>query len=259
MVECIVFHSARSGVGKSTVAANVAVLLAAQGRRVGLVDANLQDGGLALFFGLPEIRIDDTLNDFLLERCDGTKAFYEVTPPSIVGGRLLLLPASSHPRDLTSLVRQGFRVERMTDDLLRLAETLRLDTLLIDTHAGLQEQTQLSILALAMAQTLLIVLRLDQRDYQGTGVSIDVARALRVRKVALVVNQIAASFNPASVKESLEAVYDDKVLALLPYEAEIAALASADLFVLRHPKHSVTRLLEQIAGTLIQNSNSVVA
>jgi septum site-determining protein MinD len=49
------------------------------------------------------------------------------------------------------------------------------------------------------------------------------------------------------------------VLALLPYEAEIAALASADLFVLRHPKHSVTRLLEQIAGTLIQNSNSVVA
>lgn len=259
MVECIVFHSARPGVGKSTIAANVAALMAARGQRVGLVDANLQDGGLALFFGLEEARVGDTLNDFLLDRCDGAAALYDVTPPQCRPGSVMLLPASPRPRDLGALLQAGFRIERMTDDLPALAERLGLDRLLVDTHAGLQEQTLLPMLSLAIAHTLVVVLQLDQRDYQGTGVTVDVAHTLKVPRVALVASQVAAAFAPADVARELEGAFKDRVLASIPYAEEVAAMGCADLFVLRHPDHPVTRLFEQLADELSRRPHQVAA
>jgi MinD-like ATPase involved in chromosome partitioning or flagellar assembly len=264
MVESIVFHSARPGAGKSMLVANIAALLAARGRQVGVVDTNLQEGDLTLFFGLPEALIGDTLNDFLLERCDGRTAAYDVTPALVglqgrattrPGGRILLLPASPRPRDLAAVINTGFQIERMTDDLIDLAETLRLDTLLIDTHAGLQDETLLAALSLAVAQTLALVLRLDQNDYQGTGVTIDVARTLKVPHIVLVANQVAALFDPLNVKRELEQIYEDEVAALLPYSAELAALGSAGLFVLRYPDHPVTQLLDQLADALFRRTD----
>jgi MinD-like ATPase involved in chromosome partitioning or flagellar assembly len=268
MVERIVFHSARSGAGKSMLVANTAALLAARGRQVGVIDANLQEGGLSLFFGLPEALIGDTLNDFLLERCDGRTAAYDVTPSLAAlpgrattrpGGRILLLPASPRPRDLAAVVQTGFQIERMTDDLIDLAETLRLDTLIIDTHAGLQDETLLAQLAFAVAQTLALSLHLDQNDYQGTGVTIDVARTLKVPRIVLIANQVAALFDPANVKRELEQTYGEEVAALLPYSAELAALGSAGLFVLRYPDHPVTQLFERLADALVRRTNHVAA
>lgn len=257
MVACIVFHSARSGVGKSTLAANVAALLARRGRRVGVIDANLQDGGMAHFYSLATATVGDTLNDFLLERCDGSSALYDVTPPQVADGRILLMPASARPRELSAVIQQGFRVERVTDDLLLLAERMGLDALLIDTHAGLQEQTLVPMLTLAIAKTLVIVLRLDQGDYQGTGVTVDVARTLKIPRIALVANQIAAAFDPAHVQQELEQAYACEVLGLLPYTPAVAALGSAGLFVLQYPDHPAAPLYEQLAEALIQRPDTV--
>jgi MinD-like ATPase involved in chromosome partitioning or flagellar assembly len=266
MVESIVFHSARPGTVKSMLVANIATLLAARGRQVGVVDTNLQEGGLTLLFGLPEALIGDTLNDFLLERCDGLTAAYDVTPALVAlqgrattqpGGRILLLPASARPRDLAAVVSTGFQIDRITDDLLDLAGTLRLDLLLIDTHAGLHEETLLAQLSFAVAQTLALILRLDQNDYQGTGVTIDVARTLKVPRIVLIANQVAPMFDPANVKHELEQTYGDEVVALLPYSAELAALGSAGLFVLRYPDHPVTQLLERLADALVSGTPPV--
>lgn len=268
MVEVIVFHSARPGVGKSTVVANLAALLAARGQRVGVVDANLQSGGMALFFGLEESAVGTTLNDFLLERCDGAAMLYDVTPPRAPArdghapqaeGRVLLIPASPYPRDLASLTQLGFRVERITDDLLALADDLRLDTLLIDTGAGLQEPTMLAVLSVAIAKTLVIMLRLDQGDYPGTAVTIDVARTLKVPRVVLAANQVADAFDPARAKQELEQTYQHEVVGLIPYTSALAALCSADLFVVRYPDHPVTRLFEQLAGALLRRADPITA
>ncbi len=259
MVECIVFHSARPGVGKSTIAANLAAVLAARGQQVGLIDTHVQNGDLSLFFDLPAERIGWTLNDFLLQRCDGSAAFYDVTPPECSKGRIMLLPASPRPRDLSTLLHDGFQVEQVTDELPRLAEALRFDTLLIDTEAGLQEQSLLTMLALSITHTLVVVLRLDQRDYQGTGVSIDVAHTLKVPQVLLLANQVAARFKPAGVVRKLESVYKDKVLTPLPYNDELAAIGSTDLFVLRHPGHPITSLFEQFADGLSSKTNPLAA
>ena len=119
-----------------------------------------------------------------------------------------------------------------------LVETLNLDALMIDTHPGLNEETLLSI---AISDVLLIILRPDQQDYQGTGVTVEVARKLNVPHMLLVVNKVPSVFNPADVKAQIEKTYNVEVAAVLPHSDEMMALASSGIFVLRYPNHPVTQ------------------
>ncbi|MCG8347926.1 MAG: P-loop NTPase [Chloroflexales bacterium] len=269
MGEIVAIHSAREGTGKSTLTANTAVLLTATGRRVGVIDASLQVWGLGSFFHLPEAAIQRTFNDYLLGLCKGVDAAYDVTPlltsdqlalsTAANSGKLFLFPASPHSNDLVRFQREGYNIDQMTDNLLDLICQMNLDTLLIDTHAGLQEEMLLSMLSIAIAHVLAVVLRLDQGDYQGTGVVVDVAHTLGVPRIALIANQMATIFTPANVKQQLEHTYGSEVIALLPYTDEIAALGSADLFVVRYPNHPATNLLRRLAETLIQNRDKPLA
>ena len=60
--------------------------------------------------------------------------------------------------------------------------------LMIDTHPGLNEETLLSI---AISDALVIILRPDQQDYQGTSVTVEVARKLDVPRLVLIVKKVA--------------------------------------------------------------------
>jgi septum site-determining protein MinD len=119
--------------------------------------------------------------------------------------------------------------------------------LVLDTHPGLNEETLLSI---AMSNTLAIVLRPDHQDYEGTSVTLSVARKLKVPDLALVVNKMPPVFDPEEVKEQVERAYECEVAAVLPHSDELMALSSAGIFALRNPRHPVTGLLREIAARL---------
>lgn len=254
MAEIITVHSARAAAGKSTIVANLAVLYAAAGRRVGLVDTDLRNSGLHLFFGVPQTRLRHTFNDYLLGTCDGTECVYDVTPPAVSGGRIVLIPASTDMAAAHQVGTTGYAIERITDDLVTLVERSGLDILLIDTHAGVHEEMLLSLLAMAITHTLVVVLRLDARDYQATAVVVDVARQLGVPRIAMVANQIVSLYDPGVVRQRLAQSYAAPVATLLPYSEEIAALGSSDLFVLRYPEHRATLLLNDLARALLRHS-----
>ena len=50
MAQIISIHSFRGGTGKSNTTANIAALLAAGGRRVGVVDTDIQSPGIHVLF-----------------------------------------------------------------------------------------------------------------------------------------------------------------------------------------------------------------
>lgn len=52
--KCIVVASGKGGVGKSTVASNLAVAMAAQGYKVGLLDADIHGPSMGMMFGIKE-------------------------------------------------------------------------------------------------------------------------------------------------------------------------------------------------------------
>ncbi len=79
MSRIISVHSYRGGTGKSNTTANIATLLAAGGRRVGVIDTDIQSPGIHILFGLHETDTRHALNDYLWGKCDITQVAHDVT------------------------------------------------------------------------------------------------------------------------------------------------------------------------------------
>jgi septum site-determining protein MinD len=138
-------HSFRGGSGKSNTTANVATILAQSGRRVGVIDADIQSPGIHVLFGLAGADVDASLNDFLFgEREIGEVALDVTDGAGSGGGRLYLIPSSMQPGEITRVLREGYDPQRLSAGLRDLVEELALDVLLIDSHPGLHEETLLS-------------------------------------------------------------------------------------------------------------------
>ena len=242
--------STRGGTGKSNTSANVAALLAANGKRVGVIDTDILSPGIHILFKLDEASTKLTLNDYLWGKCNIEDVAYDMTSKldGNVSGKIYLIPSSVKPGDIARILREGYDVGLLNDGYQRLIEKLKLDVLVIDTHPGLNEETLLSI---AISDALVIVLRPDQQDYQGTGVTVDVARKLNVPALLLVVNKVPSVFNPSEVKKRVQDTYHSEVAAVLPHSDEMMVLASAGVFVLRYPDHPVTVEIRNLVNRLM--------
>jgi len=246
MSKIVSVHSFRGGTGKSNTTANLATLVAAQGRRVGVVDTDIASPGIHVLFGLDEDKMVHSLNDYLWGKCGIQDTAHDVTPNLGTGGngKLFLVPSSIRAGEIARILREGYDVGLLNDGFRDLIQALDLDVLMIDTHPGLNEETLLSI---AISDVLIIILRPDQQDYQGTGVTVEVARRLSVPRMMLVVNKVPAVFSEAEIKARVERAYQAEVAAVLPHSDEMMALASAGVFVTRYPDHPITATLKQVA------------
>ena len=190
MPTVIVVHSFRRGTGKTSLVANLAALLARAGKRVGLVDLNIESPSLHYAFGLKDSAITCYLNDVLRQACSVEQATYDVTT-SLQGsapGKLYLLPASTRFLDISMALKGDFDSEALDACIPELIENNQLDIVLVDTRAGLTDDT---LAAIAMTDILCIILRPDAQDFQGTAVTVDLARRLGGE---VTVSQVQAEF-----------------------------------------------------------------
>jgi septum site-determining protein MinD len=250
MAKIISIHSYRGGTGKSNSSANIAALLAADGRRVGVIDTDIQSPGIHILFGMTGEQISHSLNDYLWGKADIHEAAHDVTEnlDADIAGRLFLIPSSVKPGDITRVLKEGYDAQLLTRGFRNLVQELQLDALVIDTHPGLNEETLLSIV---ISNALAIILRPDQQDYEGTGVTVHVARRLKVPNMVLIVNKVPAVFDPEAVRAKVEQTYGCEVAAVLPHSDEMMALASSGVFSLRYPDHPIAALYRQVADKLI--------
>jgi MinD-like ATPase involved in chromosome partitioning or flagellar assembly len=246
-------HSFRGGTGKSNTAANLAALLALDGMAVAVVDTDLQSPGIHMLFGLEQATLSHTLNDYLWGACGVKQVAHDVT--AVLGertpGRVHLVPASARAGDIARIMRDGYDVDLLNEGFRKLVSELELDVLLIDTHPGINEETLLSI---AVCHSLLIVMRPDRQDYEGTSVTVTIARKLAVPQMLIVVNKTPEVFPADEVRERVEHVYSCDVAAVLPHVEELMVLSSGGLFVVRYPDHPVTGLFRQVADRLMTHA-----
>jgi MinD-like ATPase involved in chromosome partitioning or flagellar assembly len=244
-------HSFRGGTGKSNTTASLAALLAQDGRRVGVIDTDIQSPGIHVLFGLDEEEMKYALNDYLWGDCTIEQAAVDVTErlgPSIKG-QIFLIPSSLKAGEIARVLREGYDMGLLSDGFQELVTGLSLDVLLIDTHPGLNEETLLSI---AISDALALIMRPDSQDYQGTGVTVDVAQKLGVPRLLLVVNKVPAAFSEEGVLKRVQETYNCEVGAVLPHSDEMMTLASSDIFALRFPDHLVTKRLRALADRLVE-------
>jgi MinD-like ATPase involved in chromosome partitioning or flagellar assembly len=250
MPTIISIHSFRGGTGKSNTIASLAALFAGDGKRVGVVDTDIASPGIHVLLGLDVDRVTFSLNDYLWGKCDIQQATYDVTPGlgAPIAGRIFLIPSSIEAGEIARVLREGYDVGLLNDGIHHLINRLQLDVLLIDTHPGLNEETLLSI---AISDALVIILRPDAQDYQGTGVTVEVARKLDVPRMLMIVNKMPQVFDADEVKARVEQAYHCEVVAVLPHSDEMMALASSGVFALRYPEHPVTAALRRVAARLV--------
>jgi septum site-determining protein MinD len=250
MPQIISVHSYRGGTGKSNITANIAALLASAGRRIGIVDTDIQSPGIHILFGLDESEMRHSLNDYLWGTCHIKETAHDVTQRlgGEITGQVFLIPSSMKAGDIARVLREGYDVGVLRDGFQELIDALKLDVLMIDTHPGLNEETLLSI---AISDTLAIVLRPDQQDYQGTSVTVEVARKLDVPRLLLIVNKVPSVFDIADVKARVEQTYNCQVAAVLPHSDEMMALASTGIFVQRYLDNPITSALKEVVTKLM--------
>jgi MinD-like ATPase involved in chromosome partitioning or flagellar assembly len=250
MSKIISVHSFRGGTGKSNTTANLAVLLAKKNLRVGIVDTDIQSPGIHVLFNFDVTAIEFALNDYLWGNCTIDQAAYDVTDNlnADIPGNIFLIPSSIDASAIARILREGYDIDHLTNGFNQVIAALNLDVLIIDTHPGINEETLLSI---AISDLLAIVLRPDQQDYQGTSVTVEIARKLNVPQMTLVVNKVPDIFNFSDLKAEMEEIYGCEVAAVLPHSDEMLGLASEDAFVNRYPEHVITQSLEKMISDYI--------
>lgn len=250
MSKIVSIHSYRGGTGKSNTTASLATLIARQGKRVGVIDTDLNSPGIHMPFGLDleSDEIEYTLNDYLWDNCGIQDAAYEVALNlGGASGPIFLVPASIKAGEITRLLRDGYDVGLLHEGFDELLDALSLDVLLVDTHPGLSNETLMSI---AISDVLLIILRPDHQDYQGTAVTVEVARKLDVLDMMLILNKMPLVYDFDDVKARVENLYDCDVAAILPHADEMMTLASQNVFALEYPNHPITVALDRLATQL---------
>lgn len=250
MSKIISVHSFRGGTGKSNTTANLAAIYATMGNRVGVVDTDVNSPGIHVLFGLDESNMERSLNDYLWGKCGIKDCAHDVTPNLgvPVSGKVYLIPSSIKAGEIARILREGYDVGLLNDGFQDLIEQLKLDVLLIDTHPGINEETLLSI---AISDVLVIIMRPDQQDYQGTSVTVDVARKLGVPAMYLLINKVPQAFSMADVKARVEQIYRCPVAAVLPHSDDMMILASAGVFSIKFPDHPVSQTYIQLAKLLL--------
>ena len=145
MSKIISIHSFRGGTGKSNTTANLATILAMEGRRVGVIDTDIQSPGIHVLFGLDEDDMEGgALNDYLHGRCAIEETAHDVTPREVaaLNGQIFLIPSSIKAGDIARVLREGYDVAMLNEGISDLVNRLKLDYLLIEFVGGLQRMRQ---------------------------------------------------------------------------------------------------------------------
>lgn len=239
-------HSYRGGTGKSNTTANLAVELARLSLRVGVVDTDLPSPGVHILFGQDEPEV--TINGVLNRAYDVGKAFIDVTPPSLADpGKVYLMAGSPRPGDIARIVKEGYSMDQMVEIYKGFIKHAALDVLLLDTHPGINETTLFSI---TVADLLLMILRPDRQDYQGTAVTVDVARKLGVPDLKILVNKALTSLDWTQLRQTIEATYSAPCIGVLPQTDDIMRYGGSGLFTIQEPDHPLSLTLRDVAAQI---------
>ncbi|WKN23687.1 ParA family protein [Azotobacter vinelandii] len=233
----IVFFSIKGGVGRSTALAATAWALARQGRRVLVLDLDLESPGLSSSL-LPDERrptfgIADWLVEDLVDNGDAVFADLFATSPLSHDGEIYVVPAhGADPGDYVAKLGRvwmpkvsGARRETWSQRLQRLLDALearwRPDVVLIDSRAGIDEVASACVTGLGAQRVMLFALDGEQtwtgyrilfRHWRTSGVARDIRERLQL--VGAMVPELAGAEYVAGVRERAwdmfaEELYDE--------------------------------------------------
>lgn len=251
MPKVVSIHSYRGGTGKSSFTANLATTVAMQGYRVGVVDTDIPSPGIHNLFCLEPEQINYSLNSFLWEESKIEDAAYDIsTNIQLPGnGKIYFVPATVKADEIARILKDGYDVKLLNNGFRQLIKSLKLDYLFIDTHHGFSKETFLTI---AVSHLLVIMLCPEKQDYQGTTITIDIARQLRAKNILLVINKALPTKNLSELQQEVEQAYNTTVAGIFPLCEDLFKFANEGVFCIKYPEHSITQEFKKVAKHIVQ-------
>jgi MinD-like ATPase involved in chromosome partitioning or flagellar assembly len=251
MGKTISIHSFRGGTGKSNLVANLATWTAMQGKKVGVIDTDIQSPGVHVIFGLGNKKLKHTLNDFLFKKCSIDDVAVDVSKSlKLKDGKVYMFPAALDANEITKILREGYEVTTMSEGFSEIIGSMDLDYLFIDTHPGLNEETFLSV---ALSDVLFVILRPDEQDYLGTAVTLEISKKFEIPKIFLVINKLLPKYKAKDVEKQMQKTFHVPVAGIIHFSEEFADAASKSVFVVDNPDHAFTQIIKQIYEHMIED------
>jgi MinD-like ATPase involved in chromosome partitioning or flagellar assembly len=245
-------QSFKGGTGKSTITANLAVTLAQLGKRVGVIDLDLEGPGLHVIFGVSDEDVSATINDVLQRGIPISQAVLDITHRLMLkNGCLLFCPAGHKLDEILKILTQDFNLSTFKKVVEDFSRIYRLDYVFIDSHPGVERDT---LLAMALCDNLILISRVDQQDLFGSGVMTEVAGQLK-KPVVLILNMVPNSVNEKEsrrITTRLAQLFGLHVLTALPFNSDVLESLSKGVFVLERPKDPLTRRFTEIAEKMLE-------
>lgn len=225
----------KGGVGKTTVAANLAVAISELGiGSVAVVDVDLGMANLAQFFGVEPSGA--TLNEVLAQQASVEEALYDLTD------ELTLLPGNSA---LDSYVATD--TEHLKTVVARLRE--RFDFVLLDLGAGISYET---VLPLEVVDAVILVTTPDAAAIDNTRTTAAIVSRAGSTPGGIVVNQHrpGESMPPATVAAELNL----QLLGSIPADDAVHDALEAGTPVFQHaPESPAAAAIGDLAGAVVPN------
>ena len=251
MARIVSVQSFKGGTGKSTITANLAVTLAQLGKRVGVVDLDLEGPGLHVIFGVSDGDVAGTINDVLQRRIPISQAVLDLTGRvKLKDGCLIFCPAGHTLDEILKILDTGFNLSTFKSVIEELGRIYRLDYVFIDSHPGIERDT---LLSMALCDYLVLISRVDQQDLFGSGVMTEVAGQLN-KPVVVILNMVPSSVNEKESKkisDRMAQLFGLRVLTALPFNSDVLENLSKGVFVLERPKDPLTHRFTEIARKML--------
>lgn len=242
----ITVFGAKGGLGKSTIAANLAVGLAQNRKKVVLIDLDLQFGDLHIFMDLdPKETITELVQDTAAQSIDSVRSYMTVHSSGV---HVLCAPRSPEYAELIS-----------AEKIMSLLSLLRsyYDYVVIDTAPSFSE---VNITALESSSYIFFVTGLDISILKNSKLSIALLESLQLTdKVRVIVNR-AVDMNSISI-DDVQKIIGYSIWAKIPsdYKVAVTALNRGVPFVIGASNSKLAQALTSMINSLLSgkiNDNS---
>ncbi len=242
----ITVFGAKGGLGKTTLAVNLAVKLAESRKKVALVDLNLQFGDANVFMDIEPV---DTISELSQEasplNIDLIRSYMTVHSSGV---HVLCAPKSPEYAELVS-------PEKVQSILGQLRTYY--DYVIIDTPPTFSDIT---ITALEVSSMILFVTGLDISILKNSKQSLNILKSLQqIDKVKILVNR-AVNIGAITL-DDVSKLIDCPIWAKIPsdYKVAVTALNLGIPFVTGAPKTELSQAVSSVASLLLEGTEDIAA
>ncbi len=234
----IMILSGKGGVGKTTVAVNLAVMLAKKGYKVGLFDADIHGPNVPKMLGIQDSRLE-VENNLIIP--------IQPIPNLKVISIQMALPAEDLP-----VVWRGPLKHKAFKQLLDEVEWGDLDFMIFDMPPGTGDEA-LSVAQLVKTMDGAIIVAAPQEVAVLDAVkALNFAKQLKMDVLGIVENMSGEIFGEGGGEKAAEK-YGVPFLGRIPLDARIVRCGDEGLpFVLKYPDAEATKAFEKVVDNLLK-------